>query len=100
MWRQGEVHDSGKERHPTPRSPRLTRTRRRAHTHTQPGAPTCAGGHGLKRVPPNSRAWACDAALGPDGPAGCLLGLSKAGVGTAGVAYFRCDACDYDLCER
>ena len=51
-------------------------------------------------MPPNSRAWACDAALGPDGPAGCLLGLSKAGVGTAGVAYFRCDACDYDLCER
>ena len=87
---------SGKER--APDVPLLTRTRRRARA--QPGAPTCPGGHGLKLVPPNSRAWACDAALGPDGPAGCQLGLSKAGVGTAGVAYFRCDACDYDLCER
>ncbi len=61
--------------------------------------PTCSAGHGLASIPPNDYGWICDAALGPAGPAGCRRGMSEGGPGSAGVSYYRCDACDYDLCD-
>ena len=58
--------------------------------------PTCSAGHGLASIPPNNLPWTCDAATGPTG---CKRHLSVPGRGTAGVSYYRCDACDYDLCD-
>ena len=56
---------------------------------------TCPKGHALRALPPSGSGWSCS---GMDLPGGCLSGITGF-CQTSGMGQFRCEPCDYDLCD-
>merc|ERR1740129_795251 len=57
--------------------------------------PLCPSGHILRPMGVTGSGWKCN---GSEEPGGCLSGITGYHQ-TAGMPSFRCELCDYDLCE-
>jgi len=56
----------------------------------------CKKGHKLNLRKPNNSGWFCDASCEPGG---CKRALTCGGNCSAKFSYYRCNSCDYDLCD-